>query len=81
MNHRQWKKAYKKRYGQNPSTMEDRSKRNKVLAKTAVMVIEALHKAVKSAINIIADVLDEIGKGFINIAANMREENGDGADS
>lgn len=81
MNHRQWKKAYKKRYGQNPSIMEDRSMASKELAKTASMVIEVLPEVVKSVINIIADIFDEIGKGFMSMAADMRGENDDGADS
>lgn len=81
MNHRQWKKAYKKRYGHNPSTMEDRSIASKELAKTASMVIEVLPKVVKTVINIIADILDETGKGFMSMAADMRGENSNGADS
>lgn len=80
MNHRQWKKAYKKRYGHNPSTMEDRSRASKELAKTASMVIEVLPKVVKSVINIIADIFDETGKGFMSMATDMRGENDDGAD-
>lgn len=79
MNHRQWKKAYKKRYGHNPSTMEDRSRASKELAKTVSKVIEVLPKVVKSVINIIADIFDETGKGFMSIAADMRGENSNGA--
>lgn len=81
MNYRQWKKAYKKRYGRNPSTMEDRSKKNKLLAKGATIAVKAIPEFIKLIINGIADVFNEAGKCFISIAANMREENGDGADS
>lgn len=75
MNHRQWKKNYKKIHGRNPYFWEDRKAKAKALdAKYNIEEIcETIANIPKMLADMLADVAEALSDGFANVAEALRE--------
>ena len=79
MNHRQWKKSYKKRHGYNPPVSEDKRKRNKQMARefitayTELDLSRELAKMLAAAGETIADIFDGLSKSMRAAAEYYRD--------
>ncbi len=67
MNHRQWKKQFKKIHGRNPSIMEDKKK----AAKCIKSFMPDLSEAAKYLSEALPRLAEQIGKALIAFADGM----------
>lgn len=74
MNHRQWKKKYKKQHGHNPPIEADSKKRARLIIKLLPSMIDALNdfvpqffKALEQAARVAVVALEEMADGFCEI--------------
>lgn len=54
MNHRQWKKNFKKKHGRNPTVYEDKKLRNKYMTKELQLVLQDFSDALMNAMSQLA---------------------------
>lgn len=75
MNHRQWKKNFKKIHGRNPTALEDKRLYYKHRAKDLCISLPELSGAIRTFENNLRHTLihmfDNLGDAFKNIAANL----------
>lgn len=71
MNYRQWKKAYKKEHGYNPSIVEDKRKQRKRQADQLIRVVKTMNELV-NAIRLCSERgFKIIGEGFKKAKINQ----------
>lgn len=64
MNHRQWKKNFKKKHGRNPYKYEDKKYKYKSIAKCFIDFANRFNKAIKEAAHKLGVVFEEVGKAL-----------------
>lgn len=78
MNHRQWKKKFKKIHGRNPTAFEDKQLYFKHRAKDLCMTLPEFSRAVQTFENnlrhALINMFDNLCEAFKNIAANLSKE-------
>ena len=78
MNHRQWKKKFKKTHGRNPSCWEDKRKKIRydasVLADVFNTAPRLLAKAYANACEILSEGFAKVSERMKEIAGNLWEE-------
>lgn len=72
MNHRQWKKKFKKVHGRAPYFWEDRRVKSKSIGYNLEEMREALNNFPKILAEILADAAKALSDGFANIAEALR---------
>lgn len=72
MNHRQWKKKFKKVHGRAPYSWEDKRVRSKTMRYSLEEMCEAISNIPKILAEVFADVAEALSDGFANIAEALR---------
>jgi hypothetical protein len=70
MNHRQWKKNFKKVHGRNPNCWED--KRKRIRYKTSVL-IDALNEIPRLVARACANVCEVLSQSFATLSERMKD--------
>lgn len=73
MNHRQWKKKFKKIHGRNPYYWEDRRVKSKTMRYSLEEMCEAINDLPKILAEILADAVEALSDGLANIAEALRK--------
>lgn len=75
MNHRQWKKNYKKKHGCNPPLTEDKRKQTKALKRTFKQIsMFDVEDLVKKMVNGLSNAFRIIGEQLTNIGNAIKIE-------
>lgn len=72
MNHRQWKKKFKKLHGRAPYLWEDRRAKNESMRYNIEEMCETIANIPKILVEAFADVAEALSDGFANIAEALR---------
>lgn len=72
MNHRQWKKKFKKAHGRAPYSWEDRRVKSKLTRSELEEMCEIISDIPKILAEILADVTEALSDGLANIADALR---------
>lgn len=70
MNHRQWKKKFKKIHGRNPNCWEDKRKR---IRYDALALIDAINEMPRLFARACANVCEVLSQGFASVSKCMKE--------
>ncbi len=81
MNHRQWKKRFKKIHGRNPSIMEDKKKAAKCIKSFMPEITESLYRATSSVKNIFLEFGELLFKSLSVMSARLSEAFGEIAEA
>lgn len=72
MNHRQWKKKFKKVHGRAPYSWEDRRTKSKSMRYSLEEMCETISNIPKILAEMLADAAEALSDGFANIAEALR---------
>lgn len=70
MNHRQWKKKFKKSHGRNPTCWEDKRKR---IRYDALALIDAINEIPRLFASALANTCEVLSEGFAKVSKSMKE--------
>lgn len=74
MNHRQWKKKFKKVHGRAPYPWEDRRVKSKTMRYNLEEMCETIANIPKILAEILADAAEALSDGLANIADALRRD-------
>lgn len=81
MNHRQWKKNFKKEHGRNPSIFEDKKKADYALVVALKEmdiqeIVDNVCNALKSAVEVLRECIANIGQSLVDTFGKANDDGG-----